>query len=300
MAIPIGRSMENPAVRISDLIGGFVLHSPENSLKNETGEPAWDAPLVGFSRGDDPLYRLFKDDIGDFFWTPADIFRETFRSEPETLTVISWILPQTKATRKDNSRAETYPAERWSRSRLFGEQANRALALHVADTLNAAGVRTVAPEFSPLWRWQMSERYGHASNWSNRHAAYAAGLGTFGLCDGLITPRGKAMRCGSVVAEIDIAPTPRHYRNHRAYCLFFAQNGRCGKCITRCPAGALGENGHDKLKCRNYLFDVLADYAQAHYGFASYGCGLCQTGVPCESRIPVREKNPAVPGRSAL
>jgi hypothetical protein len=30
-------------------------------------------------------------------------------------------------------------------------------------------------------------------------------------------------------------------------------------------------------------------YAEAHYGFAGKGCGLCQTGIPCESRIPLRK-----------
>ncbi|MBA4397914.1 MAG: 4Fe-4S ferredoxin [Syntrophus sp. (in: bacteria)] len=286
MTIQDEQIRENPVVRISQIIRDFILHTPENTLKNETGEPAWDDPLVGFSRGNDPLYRQFKDDIGEFYWTPAEIFRKMFQAEPQGLTVISWILPQTKATKTDNRGEKTYPAERWSRSRLFGEQANLALANHVINTLQEADVRAVAPERSPLWQWQKSERYGFASNWSPRHAAYAAGLGTFGLCDGLITSRGKAMRCGSIVAEIDIKPTPRPYNDHRAYCLFFSRNGKCGKCVPRCPAGALSEEGHDKLRCRNYLYDVLADYTQSRYGFSSYGCGLCQTGVPCESRIP--------------
>jgi hypothetical protein len=44
--------------------------------------------------------------------------------------------------------------------------------------------------------------------------AYAAGLGTFGLCDGLITARGKAMRTGSVVARLEIDASPRPYDDH--------------------------------------------------------------------------------------
>jgi len=28
---------------------------------------------------------------------------------------------------------------------------------------------------------------------------------------------------------------------------------------------------------------------KSRYGFEGKGCGLCQTKVPCESRIPVRE-----------
>ena len=95
------------------------------------------------------------------------------------------------------------------------------------------------------WTIVNSERFSYASSWSERHAAHAAGLGTFGLCDGLITAKGKAMRVGSVVAKISIEPTPRPYADHRAYCLFFA-DGTCGKCIDRCPVRAITESGHDK------------------------------------------------------
>ena len=277
---------EDKAVWVEDIIKGFIMRSPENSLQREEFEPAWSEPLVGFAGGNDPLFQEIKQDIGDFYWTPADIFRETFQRVPEHLTVISWILPQTEATKRDNRIAKDYPSERWSRSRNFGEQTNLALARHMTEALQQAGFSAIAPVLSPRWSWQTSERYGFASNWSERHAAYVAGLGTFSLCDGLITPKGKAMRCGSVVADIRITPTIRPYKDPRAWCLFFSGNGKCKKCITRCPAGALSESGHDKLKCRNYLFDVAADYVKSSFGFASYGCGLCQTGVPCESGIP--------------
>ncbi len=279
---------------VSDIIRDFIRRSRANSLENEAQETAWSQPLIGFSGGDDSLYRKFKEDIGAFFWTPVEIFAASFGAEPQELTVISWILPQTEATKRDNRKEREYPSERWSRSRNFGEQTNTALACHVVASLEQIGCRAVAPSLSPLWKWQNSDRYGLASNWSERHAAHVSGLGTFGLCDGLITARGKAMRCGSVIADIELPPTPRPYADHRAYCLFYP-DGKCGKCIARCPAGALGEAGHDKRKCRDYLFGVVAPYAKARFGFESYGCGLCQTGVPCESAIPAER----LPGRGS-
>jgi epoxyqueuosine reductase QueG len=205
--------------------------------------------------------------------------------EPADLTVISWVLPQTEATKADNRAQTVYPAERWARSRIFGEAFNNKLRDHVAEVLNEAGYRAVAPMRSPHWASRRSERYVFASTWSERHAAHASGLGTFGLCDGLITPAGKAMRVGSVVARIQIPPTPRPYTDHRAYCLFFSA-GICGKCISRCPVGAISEAGHDKEKCRRHLNPTTSDYVKANYGFDGYGCGLCQTRVPCESKIP--------------
>ncbi|MCX5909178.1 MAG: epoxyqueuosine reductase, partial [Deltaproteobacteria bacterium] len=134
------------------------------------------------------------------------------------------ILPQTEATKVDQRKETTYPSERWARARIFGEEVNVKLRQHVVATLQAAGYPALAPMLSPSWKRKNHERLVFSSTWSERHAAHAAGLGTFGLCDGLITPKGKAHRCGSVIARIQVPPTPRPYTNHQAYCLFYAQS----------------------------------------------------------------------------
>jgi epoxyqueuosine reductase QueG len=276
---------------IVDVIRNFIVNSPENTLQNADNEKAFDEPLVGFSAGDDPIYESYKEYVGPFHWTPLEIFSQTFQElavKPEELTVISWILPQTRATKSDNRKQTTYPSERWARARIFGEEVNVKLRKRVVDVLQQNGYEAVAPMLASQWEMKPSDDYVIASTWSERHAAHASGLGTFGLCDGLITPRGKAMRTGSVVARINISPTPRPYTDHQAYCLYFSK-GICGKCIPRCPVGALSENGHDKIKCYNHLKPVTADYVKSAYGFDGYGCGLCQTKVPCESKIPTKQ-----------
>jgi epoxyqueuosine reductase QueG len=282
------KELESPiAIWIENTIRDF-LQSAENSLGMDPHEPAWGEPLVGFSRGDDPLYRQFQDDIGPLYFTPDEIFNRTFPDRPvpaKHLSVISWVLPQTEATKSEARREFWYPPERWARSRKYGEDGNARLHHHLAATLQRAGYRAVAPSQSPLWTMTSSERFGLCSNWSERHAAYASGLGTFGLCDGLITPVGKAMRCGSVVARVDIPPTKRPYTDRNAYCLFFSK-GTCGACIMRCPAGAISDKGHDKEKCKAYIFNATLPYVQSRFGFQTHACGLCQTKVPCESGIP--------------
>ena len=161
------------------------------------------------------------------------------------------------------------------------------LSPSLTSTLTQAGYPALAPVLTRDWKVKNSKPFWMASKWSERHAAYAAGLGTFGLCDGLITPVGKAIRAGSVVAKIDIPPTGRPYSDHRAYCLFFSKNA-CGECIKRCPAGALSKKGlHNKEKCNNHIQDIVAVHTKENFGFPGRGgCGLCQTGVPCESKIP--------------
>ena len=282
------KQSDDPVSWIVTLIHNFIRESPENTLKNESGDKAFEKALVGFSSGADPLYEAYKEHIGPFHWTPLEIFKLAFPADdvrPEELTVISWVLPHIEVTKADNRKETVYPSERWARARGFGEDFNIELRRHVLATLEEAGYQAVAPQLFAEWTREISDRYGFASTWSERHAAYASGLGTFGLCDALITPVGKAMRLGSVVARIQIPPTPRPYEDRHAYCLFFT-DGICGKCISRCPVHALSEAGHDKVKCWEYVEVKMAEYVKSKYGFDGYGCGLCQTKVPCESKIP--------------
>ena len=279
---------DNPSAWITSLIRDYTANSPANSLKNEAGEKAWDEPLVGFCRGDDPIYQLYKDRVGPFHWTPLEIFRLTYPDisvREDELTVISWILPHREAIKADLRKETKNPSEKWVRARIYGEEFNEELRRHAAATLTKAGHYAVAPTLSSSFKTEKSERYIMASSWSERHAAYAAGLGTFGLCDGLITAKGKAMRCGSIVARIRIPATLRPYEDHHAYCLFYAK-GICGLCTTRCPAGAVTKSGHDKLACMKQCA-ATAQYAAKQFGLKGYGCGFCQTGVPCESGIPL-------------
>ncbi|MBM4429223.1 MAG: epoxyqueuosine reductase [Chloroflexi bacterium] len=279
-----------------------LVRSPQNSLQNAANERAWDEPIVGFSRGDDPLYAQLRSKIGDFYWLPETIFGLTFpqtEARPAELAIISWVLPQTEATKAENRQETTFASERWVRARMFGEDFNVALRDHVVTVLRNAGYEAVAPVNSPLFGIHTSDAYGASSTWSERHVAFISGLGTFGLCDGLITPVGKAMRCGSVVARIPLEPTPRSYSDRHAYCLFYSK-GTCGVCIKRCPAGAISEKGHDKKKCGDYVNGPAARHAREAYGIEGYGCGLCQTKVPCESGIPAGVEDEFSPQESGI
>ncbi len=94
------------------------------------------------------------------------------------------------------------------------------------------------------------------------------------------------MRCGSVVARIDVPPSERPYEDRHAYCLFYF-NGKCGKCMQRCPAGAITPKGRDKETCYAYTHTVTGKHVLSRFGLKTAPCGLCQTGVPCEAKIPI-------------
>lgn len=274
--------------KIESFINEFVTNSPDNTMQLDSGEPSWEEVIVGFANGADPLFGQFKEHVGEYHLTPAEWFNKTFETAPaipEDLTVISWALLQREATRKENAAEDFYPSKRWVMARFPGERFNNVLRQALVDEFCKIKIEAVAPMLSDHFKLKHTEGYFHGSNWSERHAAYAAGLGTFGLCDGLITYRGKAHRVGSVIARINIPPTARPYTTHNAYCLFYA-TGKCMSCARRCPVDAITVEGHDKKKCFDHVFTNCGKYIEENFGFKGYGCGLCQTKVPCENEIP--------------
>ena len=277
---------QNPEKFIEKAIAQFTQESPANRFQEGRGK-YWDRPLVGFASGDDPLFKAYKKIIGKFHFTPQEIFTQTFgkRKEPQELSVISWILPATEAVRRSNRKETKYPSRLWAHARDFGEQFNVKLRNHIVGLLKKKGYRAVAPMVSPHWKRLRSPRVGLASTWSERHAAYACGLGAFGLSDGFITAKGKALRVGSVVTNLPLRPSAKKYPHHRANCLYYF-NRTCKVCAARCPAGAISAQGHDKDKCFEYSYNTIGPSKRAEYGVKITGCGLCQTKVPCEYEIP--------------
>jgi epoxyqueuosine reductase len=282
--------MIDAVIQVEGIICDFWASAPSNSLRFETGEKAWAIPHIAVAKGDDPLFLRNKEMIGSFLWTPEEAYALAFPDTPVPageLRVISYVLPQTPETRADQRMEKTVPAERWARSRFHGEEFNCDLRLHLAETLTRAGHPSVAPERLPGFAYRQSERFGLASNWSERHAAFVAGLGTFSLSDAMITRWGKAVRFGSVVSHINLPVTKRAYGDdHLAWCLWYAK-GTCGVCAKRCPAGAITTRaGHDKQACFNYIRETTAPYATRTYGTGATPCGLCQVKIPCEFQVP--------------
>jgi len=277
---------KNPEKFIERTIANFLQKSPANRRKVDGGR-YWEVPLVGFASGKDPLFKHYKKIIGKFHFTPQEIFELTFGkgSQPKELSVISWVLPASEDIRKSNRKESKYPSLLWAHARDFGEQFNVKLRNYVVSFLRKKGYKAVAPMNSPHWRRLKSSKVGIASSWSERHVAYACGLGAFGLSDGLITAKGKAMRVGSVVTDLPLKPSEKIYPHHRTNCLYFF-NHTCKTCAARCPAGAITSNGHDKDKCFEYVYRVTLRDKKAEYGVKITGCGLCQTKVPCEFEIP--------------
>lgn len=284
---------DDPAGFLRRWIKDFVLNDPAGRLASRESYVIYEEPLVRFADGDDAIFTEYKDIIAPVHLTPREALALAYDKKPQELpariSVISWILPITRETRRSNYAETSGPSRLWALTRWHGEVFNDKLRQYVADTLAGAGYLAVAPFLQPYFKGFENEK-GMYSNWSERHVAYAAGQGTFSLSDGFITERGIAHRCGSVVTDLVLPVDARTASGPYANCL--TKRGlECGKCIQRCPAGAITMEGHDKIKCGDYMLGLGYNPRKfKREGFDDErdvaGCGLCQTNVPCEYLNP--------------
>lgn len=279
---------------IKKIINDAVANSSLNNFKSIDlpDEPMWNDPIIGFAAGNDELFQFYKKDIGDFYWTPSEAFHLKYKDskiKDQDLTVISFGFAQTSETKKVQTRAEGMPSLKWIVTRGEWESFVYDLYDKILKEIDKAGIRAVAIDLIPEWSRMSSEKYGIASKWSHRHTAYAAGLGTFGLSDGLITRQGKAMRFCSLIIEDKLPADRRPYEKYHEWCKFYA-DGTCGACIYRCPVNAITKKGHDKDVCSTYLQLIKNKTGPDILRNSNYisGCGLCQSRVPCQDKVPVK------------
>ncbi len=279
---------------ILDIIIHLQRTSELNKLTRLGNGPVFDEPLVGVADGHDPLFSQYKTVIGDYHMTPEEVMafraKESLLPHKEgELSVICWSLPFTKHIKDSNAKKEVWSSVKWGHAYDTGEDFNNLVRRTVEEHFTRQGILAVAPVASKAWRRINDLPGGHTSNWSERHALYAAGMGTFSINDGFITDKGMAMRCGTVVVNKTLPVTPRQYTDYRANCLFVAK-GLCGKCMDRCPAFAITSEGHDKVRCRRYRDKLFGDFLHKTCDLEVRAdfCGLCQTGTPCESMNPMK------------
>jgi epoxyqueuosine reductase QueG len=246
--------------------------SPEAAISSEyAGMKLFDAPVFAFGCAVDELYTKFKqtDVIGERHISPREWL-------PDASTVISFFLPYTERIRVANAQSRDWPAEEWLHGRYEGQLFVKELSVQIHKALTDAGYQSLVPILDPRNKsWNDGGKY--SASWSERHVAFACGLGTFGLTKGIITEKGACGRLGSVITALDLSKDVRQYKDVYEYCTM------CGLCVPQCPAGAISLTAGKE----NTLCGALLDKTTAKHK-PRYGCGKCQVNVPCESGIPGR------------
>lgn len=258
------------------------------------GMPMYTEPIFAVADAHDPLFEYMKKDgvIGPHYLTPEEWL-------PGAQSVISFFLPFTEQVRNSNRRYGSHPSSEWQHARIEGEISIVQWKRHMVQMLIDAGAEAMLPSDDSRFKvWEPV-----SSNWSERHAAFIAGLGTFGLSKGLITRKGMSGRFGSIITTARLEPDVRPYTDVYEYC------SKCGACAVRCPAQAIRtdvdpDHAKNQQVCGDFLQplkdlsagggdtrpeeDIRTGYVPPMQR-VHFGCGKCQVAVPCETGIPARK-----------
>ena len=236
----------------------------------------WGEPLVGFANAKHPYILNLKKLITSTHKLPTDVLSDAS-------IVIAYFIPFTKELADTNRMAGDIASHEWA---LAYEETNEMfvkLNEYIISELRKLGYHAdVSPEAFTFDQKILK------SNWSHRHFAKIAGLGTFGINNMLITKFGCCGRYSTIVTNLDVTPdSPLEDE----FCLY-KKNGSCGLCVKHCPSGALTLDGYDRHKC----YVVLRKNAELYTEFgSSYTnesddcpnsvgsevCGKCVVNKPC-------------------
>ncbi|MDR0852727.1 MAG: 4Fe-4S binding protein [Clostridiales Family XIII bacterium] len=259
-------------------VSAYNFISKDAALRPElAGMRVLDEPIFAFASADNEVLTSLKDN------PEARIKMEPPKYWlPEAQTVIAFFFPYSERIRISN-RGGGWPSDEWKHARIEGDASALQFANSLKDALIAEGYEAVVPTCDDRFRYfeeiQADGKKAFSSNWSERHAGYAAGLGTFSLSRGLITEKGVAGTFFSVITSLLFEPTVPTYTGLTDNCTM------CGKCAKNCPVKAIDLlTGKAYEPCSDFLHKNLEE--RPPY----YGCGKCYVNVPCESRNPARKQ----------
>ena len=243
--------------RITDAIQDWV-----GARARQAETPAlWRAPWVGFASARDPLFDRLKSVVRPTHAHPTDLL-------PDAHTVIAWFVPFAPPVTRSN-RAHRHASREWAVAYVETNALIIEIGQRLGRWLAETGYR--ATELPPTHNF---DAVTLMSDWSHKHVAYIAGLGTFGRHQMLITHAGCAGRLGSLVTDALIEPSSRPSTPR---CL--AEAGHtCSRCTQRCATGALTETAFDRQAC--YALIRENEHIHESAGRADV-CGKCVSGVPC-------------------
>jgi Uncharacterized Fe-S protein len=227
-------------------------------LNDHKDSELWGSPIIAYADADDPYILKLREHIPGHL-TPNDIL-------DNASSVISYFIPFVRRIGDSNAIGKG-PTEEWADAYIRTNSMAEDLNGHIIEELNAMGFDAAFPNV------RMNENI--MSIWSQRHVAYAAGLGTFGMNNMLIFDKGCCGRYFSVVTSAKIVPDVKIKQER---CLQKSGNG-CMSCSVKCPVSALSVKGFDRTKCYEHISKneerVSADV-----------CGKCVCGMPCSFRDP--------------
>ncbi len=230
----------------------------------------WREPIVGFADAKDPLFTKLKTVISSTHAMPEDIVQGA-------KSVIVFFIPFDEAIINSNIE-EIQSSIEWDMAKIETNMLIQSIHTMLHDLIQSNGYESSIVHNATDYDEELLQ-----SDWSHRHVAYIAGVGTFGIHNLLITEQGCCGRIGSLITTMPLEATQTLQHEN---CLF-KYNGSCAMCAEKCVAKAIStDNGYpyvNKKRCNEQIYDGLVPQYENGIGDT---CGKCMSGVPCSLQNP--------------
>ena len=244
---------------------------------SQNARTSWKEPLVAVADAGDKLFPRLKEVVRPTHALPEDLL-------PGARSAIAYFIPFDERIAQSN-RTGRLASEEWAVAYIETNALIAAISAHLAVAQRERGHETALIPATHNF-----DADTLMSDWSHKHVAYVAGLGTFGLHQMLITAQGSAGRLGTLVTDAVIEPTPRPGGEA---CLY-KHGGSCLACVRKCVADALTTTGVDFDRHACYAVCLENGRRHAALGLADV-CGKCASVVPCSFTNPVARLEGAAP-----
>jgi epoxyqueuosine reductase QueG len=257
-----GDSMHNEILR--------TIHETIASYKASVQYGLWKKPVIEIISAEDQKLQLLKEAVSAEHFMPRDIL-------PEAKSIVSFFIPFHDDVVKSNI-GGTMASETWAMAYIKTNDVIRAINDAVETLMENHGHKT-----GKIPATHNFDEEKLISNWSHRHIAYIAGMGTFGMNNMLITKNGCCGRFGSIVTTCEF-DSYKGIETAQERCLH-KTGGSCGICQKNCVVGAYGNNNFDRHKCYKQCLENAKHHK--NIGYADI-CGKCLVGLPCSTKDPRR------------
>lgn len=245
-------------------IKNTIVEFIDNYCKENNIENIWEEPIVGFADANSEYIYNLKSIVVDCHYSPSDYLKD-----PKI--IVSYFLPFKREIGKSNN-FKGASSEKWANAYKVTNKMAQEINKYVISKLEQKGYRAANPTDIGVFDYNILK-----SKWSQRHIAYAAGIGTFGINNMLISDVGSCGRYFSIVTDLDVKADKPLKEERCKYKI----DKTCGVCVKRCEVEALTYDGFDRFKCSKNCKRNLEK-------FGVDVCGKCVVELPCSYRNPIR------------
>jgi epoxyqueuosine reductase QueG len=223
----------------------------------------WKEPIIEIISAANKEIKLLKEIVSPEHLLPADIL-------PGAKSIISFFIPFQEKIVNSNIEGQ-FASKEWALCYIETNDLIKTINNNIEILMNKNGYKT-----GKIPATHNFDKEKLISNWSHRHIAYIAGLGTFGINNMLITKNGCCGRFGSIIIDYKLSDY-KNIEKPKEKCLY-KLNRSCGKCQKKCPVNAYENGNFNRQKCYELCLKNGEKYK--NFGIADV-CGKCTVGLPC-------------------